>query len=119
MIVQKIGGKYVNTVTANGSADDMLSLSSILEGELTTYDLKFEGGTVAPAPASLNAKKFSVGKKYLSGQTMSASVQIPHVKATKSFSDIQLAVIGQFDESYTTSVKCGYSNLFFDKKEVA
>lgn len=116
MIRQKIGGRTVNTVMANGSADDMTALSSILEGELTTFELKFEGGTVAPAPASLNAKKFSVGKKYLSGQTKSASVNIPHVKDTKSFSEIQTAVIGQFDESFDSSVKCGYSNLFYDKK---
>lgn len=118
MIRQKIGGRVVNTVTATGSDADVLALSSILEGELTTFDLKFEGGTTAPAPTALNAKKFSVGKKYLSGQRMSASISIPHVKTTKSFAEIQTAVIGQFDESYTTAGKCEYSNLFYDKKEV-
>lgn len=118
MLRQRIGGRTVNTVMANGSADDMLALSSILEGEITTFELKFEGGTPAPAPTALNSKKFSVGKKYLSGQTKSASVQIPHVKATKSFTEIQTAVIGQFDENFVSSVKCVYSNLFYDRKEV-
>lgn len=119
MIVQVIGNRYVNTVTASGSADDMASLATLLEGELTTFELKFEGGTVAPAPASLNAKKFSVGKKYLSGQYKSCSVRIPHVKPTKMFGEISLAVIGQFDESFDSAVKCNYASLYFDKKEVA
>lgn len=115
MIKQKIGGRTVNTVSASGSVADMTTLSGILEGELTLFELKFEGGTSAN-PAVLNAKKFSVGKKYLSGQRQSASVSIPHVKATKSFADIQLAVVGQFDESFESANKCEYSNLFYDKK---
>lgn len=118
MIRQKIGGRTVNTVMASGTTADMLSLASLLEGEITTFDLKFEAGTVAPAPASLNTKKFSVGKKYLSGQTQSCSVQIPHVKTTQSFAEIQTAVIGQFDESFDSTIKCTYSNLFYDRKEV-
>lgn len=117
MIKQKIGGRNVNTVNASGSAADMTALGAILEGELTFYELKFEGGTSAPVPAAMNAKKFSVGKKYLSGQRKSASVSIPHVKPTKSFADIQAAVIGQFDESFESSTKCQYSNLFYDRKE--
>ena len=119
MIRQKIGGRTVNTVIASGSADDMTALSSLMEGQLETYELKFEGGTTAPAPASLNAKHFSVGKKYLSGQRKSASVKIPHVKTSVSFSEIHTKVIGQFDEAFDSSVKCEYSNLFFDRKEVA
>ena len=118
MIRQKIGGRTVNTVIATGTTDDMTALASLMEGELETYEQKFEGGTTAPAPASLNTKKFSVGKKYLSGQRQSASVQIPHVKTSVSFAVIQTAVIGQFDESYDTTVKCEYSNLFYDRKEV-
>lgn len=117
MIKQKIGGRNVNTVSASGSVADMTALGAILEGELTFYELKGEGGTTASAPASMNAKKFSVGKKYLSGQRKSASVSIPHVKLTKSFSHIQTAVVGQFDESYESSAKCDYSNLFYDRKE--
>lgn len=116
MIKQRIGGRNVNTVSASGSVADMTALGAILEGELTFYELKFEGGTSAN-PAVLNAKKFSVGKKYLSGQRKSASVSIPHVKATTSFSEIQTAVIGQFDESFDSSTKCDYSNLFYDRKE--
>ncbi|ATB68885.1 hypothetical protein SJPD1_1048 [Sulfurospirillum diekertiae] len=116
MIKQKIAGRNVNTVSASGSVADMTTLGAILEGELSFYEQKFEGGTTAN-PAVLNAKKFSVGKKYLSGQRQSASVSIPHVKATKSFAEIQTAVIGQFDESFKSSTKCDYSNLFYDKKE--
>lgn len=118
MIYQRIGGRNVNTVSATGTTADLTTLSSILEGELTTFELKFEAGTVAPAPTALNTKKFSVGKKYLSGQSMSCSVGIPHVKITKSFNEIQTAVIGQFDESYDTAVKCSYSNQFYDKKDL-
>lgn len=118
MIRQKIGGRTVNTVIATGSADDMASLASLMEGELETYKLEFEGGTTASAPTSLNTKKFSVGKKYLSGQRKSASIHIPHVKASVNFSEIQSSVIGQFDEAFDSDVKCEYSNLFFDRQEV-
>lgn len=118
MIRQRIGGKVVNTVNAIGSADDINSLKSLLEGELTIYDLKFEGGTVAPAPAKMNGKKFSVGKKYLSGQTHSASIYVPHVKASKVFSEISSAVIGAFDEDFVGSAKCEYANLIYDRSEV-
>jgi hypothetical protein len=118
MIKQKIGGKNVNTVNVNASDADTTTLLGLLEGELTTYDLKAEGGTSVPAPAKMNAKKFSVGKKYLSGQTKSASVFIPHIKPSKTFSDISVAVIGQFDEDFIGSAKCEYSNLIYDKSEV-
>lgn len=118
MIRQRIGGKTVNTVNATGSEADMTALSAILEGELTTYDIKFEGGTASAMPAQMNGKRFSVGKKYLSGQTRSASVSIPHVKTTKTFNEVAVAVIGQFDEDFEGSAKCEYSNLFYDRKEV-
>ena len=119
MIRQKIGGRTVNTVIATGSADDMNAIATLMEGKLETYKLKFEGGTASPAPASHKKKKFSVGKRYLSGQRKSASVQIPHVKTSVSFAKIQSSVIGQFDEAFDSNVKCEYSNLFFDRKEVA
>jgi len=116
MIKQKIGGRNVNTVSASGSVADMTTLGAILEGELSIYELKSEGGTSAN-PSVLNAIKFSVGKRYLSRQNQSASVSIPHIKPTKFFPDIQTAVIGQFDESFKSSTKCDYSNLFYAKKE--
>jgi hypothetical protein len=118
MIRQRIGGKSVNTVNVTGSAADITALTEILEGELTTFEQKFEGGTAAALPALMNGKKFSVGKKYLSGQTRSASVYIPHVKASKSFSEIASAVIGQFDEDFEGTAKAEYSNLIFDRSEV-
>jgi hypothetical protein len=118
MIRQKIGGKSVNTVNATASTEDITALSAILEGELTVFDVKFEGGTASALPALMNGKKFSVGKKYLSGQTRSASVYVPHIKATKSFSEIAVAVIGQFDEDFEGTAKAEYSNLIFDRSEV-
>lgn len=118
MIRQRIGGTTVNTVNATGSEADITALSALLEGELVTYDLKFEGGTASAMPTSMNGKKFSVGKKYLSGQTRSASVYVPHIKVSKTFNEISVAVIGQFDEDFEGSAKCEYSNLIFDKQEV-
>jgi len=118
MIRQTIGGKAVNTVNVTGTEADILALAGLLEGELTTYDLKFEGGTASAMPSLMNGKKFSVGKKYLSGQTRSASVYVPHIKTAKSFSDISIAVIGAFDEDFEGSAKCEYSNLIYDRQEV-
>jgi len=118
MIKQRIGGKNVNTVIVTATEADMTSLLGLLEGELTTYDLKAEGGTAVAAPSKMNGKKFSVGKKYLSGQTHSASVYVPHIKPSKTFNDISVAVIGQFDEDFLGSAKCEYANLIYDRSEV-
>lgn len=118
MIKQKIGGRTVNTVSATGSSADMTTLSAILEGELTIYESKFEGGTVAPSPSALNTKKFSVGKKSLTLGTQCAAVSIPHLKPTKNFDDMLPAIVGKFDESYKSSAKCVYANMFYDRKEV-
>lgn len=118
MIKQRIGGKNVNTVNVVASEADLAGLSAILEGELTTYELKAEGGTATAVPAQMNGKKFSVGKRYLSGQTRSASVYIPHVKVSKTFSDLTTAVIGQFDEDFEGAAKCEYANLIYDRSEV-
>lgn len=118
MIKQKIGGKSVNTVNVNASEADTTTLLGLLEGELSVLDLKAEGGTAVATPTALNSKKFSVGKKYLSGQTKSASVFVPHVNPSKTFSDIALGVIGNFDEDFMGSAKCEYSNLLYDRSEV-
>ena len=118
MIRQRIGGKSVNTVNVTASAEDLTALSALLEGELTTYEMKFEGGTVAALPANMNGKKFSVGKKYLSGQTRSASVYVPHIKPSKTFNEIAVAVVGVFDEDFEGSARAEYSNLIYDRSEV-
>lgn len=114
LMKQKIAGKQVKTLDVDGSADDILALQSLMEGEISIYDKKFEGGTASPLPSALNAKSFSVGKK-TGKATFSASVRIPHVKPSLTFSEIRAMVIGSFDQDYTTAVKCEYSNMFYDK----
>ena len=61
MIKQKINGKTVNTVMADGSVADITALSSILEGELTVWDKKFEGG-VSANPSHSMLKNLALAK---------------------------------------------------------
>ena len=111
---QIIGGKQVKTIDVDGSADDILALQSLMEGQIQILDKKFEGGTSAPLPAQLNAKSFSVGKK--TGKVnYCAAVRIPHVKPTRTFNEIKASAIGSFDQDYVSSIKCSHSNMFYDK----
>lgn len=119
MLKQKMGGRTINTVNATMSAALITAVSAILVGEITEYEEKATGGTVmATAPATgLNAKRFSVGKKDLNNQFVSAYVQLPHVKKSKSFNDIQTHVVGNFDSSYETATACEYCTLYYDRQE--
>ena len=95
----------------------MLALEGLLEGKLDKYSKVFEGGTSAPSPAVLNEKRFSVSKKGVNGEYFSASMRIPHVKTSKTFADIQLAVVGAFDQDWESSTKCTASNAIYDNNK--
>ena len=120
MFLVTIGGKSAGVVSANGSADDLTALQSLIEGKVEIYDKKGEGGTsITSAPAKLNAFRFGVGKKDATDTRVAtrASVKIPHVKVSKDFKDIRPAVVGEFDASFESSVKCDYANLYYNKAE--
>lgn len=120
MIRQVMNGRTINTVNVKATAADLTALKSILVGQLIEFEVKGEGGTPFPMPPEgLNAKKFSVGSKELSGQYISASVSIPHVKKTKAFHEIQAHAITNFDASYDIAKKVEYCNAFYDKYNVA
>ena len=55
--------------------------------------------------------KLAVGKKGLTSRR-SAGVLLPHIKPTKTLSDIQLAVVANWDEDFESSVKCEYCTSF-------
>ncbi|MEA2110618.1 MAG: hypothetical protein U9P71_01085 [Campylobacterota bacterium] len=110
MIKQKINGRSVNTVSIVCSTADAATLSAILAGESTEWEVTAEGGTTANA-VTPNYLAFSVGKKGI-GKSNSASVRLPHIKITKTWSDVKTAVVGAFDQDFATAVKCEYCNLF-------
>ena len=120
MFLVTIGGKSAGVVSASGSADDLLALQSLIEGKIEIYEKKGEGGTAIPsAPSKLNAFRFGVGKKDATDTRVAtrASVKIPHVKVAKDFKDMRVAIVGQFDASFESAVKCDYANLYYNKAE--
>lgn len=113
-----MSGKTINTISAKMTQADSTGINDILAGQLVDYEQKFQGGVaLTSTPTVFNRKNFSVGKKYTTGQTSSCSVFLPNVKASKSFLDIQTAVVGKFTETYESETACEYANLFYDKKE--
>lgn len=109
MIYQMMNGQRVNTVRVTGSATDIAKLATILEGQSEIYELKAEGGTTAHV-AEFNSFSFSVGKKYASGARRSAMVRIPHLKPSKTYSDVSAEVKGKWDASFVTADACTYCN---------
>ncbi|MBN1839495.1 MAG: hypothetical protein JW802_05565 [Campylobacterales bacterium] len=119
MLKQIIGGRTVKTVHAEMSEADLTALTPLLEGKIETYEKKFEGGTATTVPAVMNYIRFSVGKKVSKNVSISGSVTVPHIKSGKSFSDCKALVVGAFDSSFDSDVKCEYSNLIGSNSEVA
>ena len=111
-INQKIKGKTVKYIDVEASTADLTELNALLEGEIVTFDLKSEGGAVAPYPTSLNRKKFSCGDR---DSSVSCSFTVPHCKETAYITDFESAVIGNFDASYESSVTADYTNLLYDR----
>ncbi len=108
MIKQVINGKNARTVNANMSSADFTTLSAVLAGECTEWELHSEGGSAATVPF-LNFIKFSTGKATISNRYCQVT-NVPHVKVSKTLSDIRTAVIGSFDQDYISSTKCDYCN---------
>ncbi len=112
IIKHSIKGKNVKTLEVTASTADLVDLNAILEGEITTFDLKSEGGAVATTPTVENRKKFSCGDR---DSKVSCSFNIHHAKVTAYTPDFEAVVIGVFDASFDSSVKCDYMNLLYDR----
>lgn len=119
MIKQIVGGKSVASVYVEGTTADIEALQLLMEGKQEVYDLKFSAGTATTTPTKLNPIRFSTGKKLSKRTSLSCSVSVPHIKPTKSFSDLRPLVVGLFDCNYEVSTKSEYANLLGSKNEVA
>jgi len=117
MIRQIVNGKVVKTVTVSGSDADMTTLKGLMAGELETWDSKAEGGTPAN-PAVLNYVGFAVGKTTIGGRRHSQGIFIPHVKTTKTMSDIRTAVVGTWNADFIVDTACEYANPYNMKGEI-
>lgn len=112
IIKQVIKGKTVIFSEIEASNADITELQTLLEGEVSTFDKKSEGGSVSPYPATLNRKRFSCGDRTTK---ISCSFTVPHAKATAYTPDFEAVVVGAFDASYDSAVKADYSNLLYDR----
>jgi len=61
---------------------------------------------------------FAVGKTYINSVRKSSAVFVPHIKPTKHIVDVRTAVVGVWDEDFTSSVACEYCNPYNLKSEV-
>ena len=108
MIKQIINGKSVAAINAAVTTADFTILAGVLAGKSENWLKHSEGGTSANI-ANPNFIRFSCGKKSIDG-TVSTAVIVPHLKSSKTLSDIIAAVSGVFDVDYESSVKCEYVN---------
>ena len=90
----------------------MTDLLTLLEGEVSNFDLKSTGGSVSAYPTELNRKKFSCGDRTTK---VSCSFTIPHAKVTAFTPDFEAVVVGAFDASFDSAIKADYSNLLYDR----
>jgi hypothetical protein len=111
MIYQVTNGKRCNVAQISGTTADLQAISAVLEGECEIFSLVAEGGTEKKG-IELNPIGFSVGKKYLSGIYRSAPVVLAHMKPTKHFADVVLAVKGVWDADFSVTEKSTYVNGF-------
>lgn len=117
MLKQSING-VTKSVNVNGGADDIATLMDLMAGEVTNYELKQQGGTEAELPADLNKKVYIVGVKATSTTgRFSSMVSFPHLKvASSALNEVSPDIIGKFNPSYDSDLKCDYVTLKFDKK---
>ena len=111
MFKQKVNGRFINTCYVEGTAGDVSALTALAEGKIEVYEEKFSGGTSAPLPTKMNYISFSVSKKKGVRTYLTASVRVPHIKATKSNEDVEAVVVGAFDAAYNSNEKCETCNL--------
>lgn len=111
MIKQYVNGKSVGTVYATTTSADFTAVQPILAGRSEHYTKSASGGT-ALVVSNLNSKGFSVGKKDIDGNRLSAFVSLPHAKVTATDDNIRSSVLGVFDVGYDTTAKCEYVTMF-------
>lgn len=112
IVKQVIKGRTVRTLEVDASEANIADLVSILAGEVSLFELKSEGGSTSPLPATMNRKRFSCGNRT---QKISCSFNVPHVKNSAYINDFETAVIGNFDADYESSIKADYCNLLYDR----
>ena len=109
MIRQVTNGMTCNVAGVDGSLGDLQAIAAVLEGEVEIFIAGTPAGTEKKG-IELNPFSFSLGKKYLGGKRRSTSVQLKHMKPTKTFSDVVTHIKGVWDADLSTEDKCGYVN---------
>lgn len=112
MIRQYTNGRFTGTTMISGSQADLEAVAALCVGKVYIYDKKSEGGNTTPVSLPLNSFGFAVGKTYIDGTRDSSSVRLSHMKRTKDIGDVRAAVIGKWDASIQSGVKCEYANEF-------
>lgn len=82
------------------SAADLAVIVSLMEGEISTFDLKSQGGTDVLTPSVLRGMKFGVSRK---ADNLSCTVGIKHVKPTKHSTDV-FTHLALFDANYESAL---------------
>lgn len=88
---------------------DLTALETLMEGEISVFDKKAEGGTDVATPAELRGMKFGVSRR---ADNLSATVTIKHVKPAKHANDV-FAHMALFDADYKSALTATKINLIY------
>lgn len=91
------------------SEADQTNLIALMEGVVSVFDKKAEGGTDIATPSALRPMKFGVSRP---ADNLSATVNLKHVKATKHANDV-FNHVALFDADYQSSVTATKINLIY------
>jgi len=95
LLRQYFNGIRVNSLSVQGSSDDLDALKSLMDGKVEEWETKATGGSAAALPEILNTQKW-VSRK----GSLSCSFKIHHIDPNKNILDVQKAIKTKFDVGF-------------------
>lgn len=111
LIRQMVKGNFRSNDVVAAEADALVIIG-MLAGEVTTLEERSSGGTDVPTPISFRNYKLGVSRKI---DSLSCTVNIPHVKAGKDFPDM-LADLALFDAHWESALPAVGLRLIYGGK---
>ena len=109
MIQQQVEGLRPRSINIVGSNEDLVEFAKLLAGKIVVYELIDSGGEPLTHNLSgFNKKSYVISKRNEDGSKVSTMFNVPHMKQSASFGDVEQVVVGAFDCGYEDDmhVKC-------------
>lgn len=91
------------------SEADQTNLVALMEGVVSVFEKRSEGGTDIATPATLRPMKFGVSRP---ADNLSATVQLKHVKPTKHANDV-FGHVALFDADFVSTATATKINMIY------